>query len=289
MLPPFILWPCLAGLILLASGLFVVRRELARASRLDKLIVLGPVFLAASLTLFGAEHLAHSQAIMQTVPAWMPDRLLWVYFVGVALVAAAVSIVLRKYVRWSAALLGVMFFLFVLMVHLPRVTANPKDRFAWAVVLRDLSFAGGAWALAGWPAAVVSRFLIAIPLIFFGVEHFLHPEFAPGVPLPKMTPAWVPLPVVWGYLTGAVLCVGGLRLLTSKRSRIAVAWVGLVLTLLTLFLYLPILAMARQPSAMLEAMNYVADTLLFAGAVLCVAKTLSAGGWLPFAAGKLRP
>jgi uncharacterized membrane protein len=281
MLPPFILWPCIAGLILLAYGLFAVRRELAKASRLDKLIVLGPVFLAASIAVFGAEHLARPQVLVQTVPAWMPGRLFWVYFVGVALLAAAVSMVLRKYVRLSAALLGVMFFLFVLMVHLPRVTANPKDRFAWAVAFRELAFAGGAWALAGWPAAVVSRFLVAIPLIFFGVEHLLHPEFAPGVPLPKLTPAWVPFPVVWGYITGAVLCAGGLRLLASKRSRSAVAWVGLVLTLLTLFLYLPIQVMARQPSAMLEAMNYVADTLLFAGAVLCVAKTLPGGRWLP--------
>jgi hypothetical protein len=26
-------------------------------------------------------------------------------------------------------------------------------------------------------------------MVFFGVEHFLHPEFAPGVPLPKLMPA----------------------------------------------------------------------------------------------------
>ena len=43
---------------------------------------------------------------------------------------------------------------------------------------------------------------MAIPLMFFGVEHFLHPKFAPGVPLAKLTPGWVPAPPVWGYLIG---------------------------------------------------------------------------------------
>jgi ABC-type transport system involved in multi-copper enzyme maturation permease subunit len=60
------------------------------------------------------------------------------------------------------------------------------------------------------------------------------------------------------------------------RSRVAAAWVGLVSVLLVLFLYLPILAMAGTPSEMNEALNYVADTLLFGGAVLCVAGTFKA-------------
>jgi hypothetical protein len=51
--------------------------------------------------------------------------------------------------------------------------------------------------------------------------------------------------------------------------------VGLVMTLLTLFLYLPILLMASGVPAVLEGANYVWDTLLFAGAVLLVAEGAS--------------
>jgi uncharacterized membrane protein len=274
----FIFWPWFAGLTFLAAGLFAFRRELARAPGLDKLIVLGRVFVAAPLAVFGAEHLAGAQFVMQAVPVWMPGRLFWAYFVGVALLAAAISIVLMKYVRWSATLLGVMFVLFVLMLHLPRAVANPGDRIAWTVALRDLAFAGGAWALAGGRLAVTGRFLVGFPAIFFGVQHFLHPKFAPGVPLSKLTPAWVPLGVLWAGLTGAILVAGGVSLLAGKRSRLGATWIGLVMTLLTLFLYLPILAMASQPSEINEALNYVADTLLFAGTVLCVAGTCPPDG-----------
>ena len=277
----FLFWPWFAGLTLLAIGLFAVRRELAAARGLDKLVVLGRVFFAAPLAVFGAEHLAGAQFIVNIVPAWMPARLFWVYFVGLALLAAALSIVLMRYVRWSASLLALMFFLFVVMIHVPNVAANPGGRILWAVALRDLAFGGGALALAAaqtkeWrrhgsnrPIAI-GRLLIAIPVLFFAVEHFLHPEFVPGVPLAKLTPAWFPLRLSWGYVTGAVLAVAGLALLLNKQSRTAATLLGLVVTLLVLFLYLPILA-AAQPPALMEGLNYVADTLLFAGTVLLLA------------------
>ena len=182
----FIFWPWFAGVTLLVAGLAAASRELSAAHRLDKLIVLGRLFFAAPLAVFGAEHLSGAQFVVPIVPPWMPARLFWVYFVGAALVAAAISIVLMKQVRWSATLLGVMFFLFVLLLHLPKAATNPRDRIAWAVALRDLAFGGGALALAAtqtkeWRVhgssrlAIVGRVCIAIPVIFFGVEHFLHP------------------------------------------------------------------------------------------------------------------
>ena len=221
------------------------------------------------------------------VPSWMPAHLFWAYFVGCALLAAATSLTVRKFVRLSSTLLGLMFFLFVCMIHIPNALAHPKDRFAWAVALRDLSFAGGAWALAGLHSRASSpqqskwmilfgRIVIAIAAIFFAVEHFLHPEFAPGVPLEKMTPSWVPFPSVWGYLAGAILLAAGIGLALNKKSRIAAASIGALMTVLTLFLYLPILILAHGGTTpeIMEAINYVADTLLYAGAALVLASAL---------------
>ncbi len=285
----FIFWPWFTGLVFTVIGIFVRRREVAATGTLDKLAVLGPAFFAASLATFGAEHLAGARFIMQAVPPWMPGRLFWAYFVGFALLAAAISILVMKYVRLSAMLLGIMIFLFVLLLHVPRVIANPRDRISWAVLLRDLAFAGAAWALAGtefrqnkgseatW-LILIGRFCLAIAAIFFGVEHFLHSKFAPGVPLPKLTPAWVPVPALWAYVTGAVLLAGGIALAVNQRARMAAIWIGLVMTILTFFLYLPIFISATQPAAMNEGTNYVADTLLFAGTALVLARALPANG-----------
>jgi len=191
----------------------------------------------------------------------------------------------RKFVRLSSTLLGLMFFLFVCMIYLPSLLAHLKNRFAWTFALRDLSFAAGAWALAGLHSRgssprqskwmiLFGRIVVAIAAIFFAIQHFLHPEFAPGVPLLKVTPAWIPLRPFWGYLTGIILLITGAALLINKKARMAAASIGLLMAILTLLLYVPILVMASQPPQMLEGINYVADTLLFAGAALLVAGAL---------------
>jgi uncharacterized membrane protein len=284
-------WMCFAGLLYLSAGIFILRKEIGAARGWDKLITLGCVFIAVPLAVFATEHFGGARFIQNMVPSWMPAHLFWAYFVGCALLAAATSLTVRKFVRLSSTLLGLMFFLFVCMLHIPNALAHPKDRFAWAVALRDLSFAGGAWALAGlyrrasspqqskW-MILFGRIVIAIAAIFFAVEHFIHPEFAPGVPLAKMTPSWVPFPSVWGYLAGAILLAAGIALALNKKSRIAATSIGALMTVLTLSLYLLILILAHGGSTpeISEALNYVADTLLFAGAALVLASALPRAG-----------
>ena len=294
-------WICVSGVVVLALGVFAARRELRAAVRLDKLVVLARVLYAAPLAAFGAEHLVLGQVIIGAVPVWMPARLFWVYFVGVALIAAALSLVLGIQVRLTAMLLAMMFFLFVLMIHVPNVVAQVHNRIIWNVALRDLSFGAGALALAGYlgsgpgiresgiresgiresgiresgdrgenVAVWIGRVVVAVVLMVYGVELILYPQFAPGVPLSKLTPAWVRGPHVWALLTGLVCIGGGVAILIRRYCRSGATAVGLVMTLLTLFLYLPILLMASAPEA-LEGANYVWDTLLFGGAALLVA------------------
>jgi uncharacterized membrane protein len=279
-------WMGFAGLVYLVAGVFVLRKEISAARGWDKLIALGCVFIAVPLAVFAPEHFHGGPSYIQEMaPVWMPARWFWPYLVGCALLAAATSLTVRKFVRLSSTLLGSMFFLFVCMIYLPYALAHPKDRFGWTYALRDLSFSAGAWALAGLHSRALSpqpskwmilfgRTVIAIAAIFYGVEHFLHPKFAPGVPLELMTPSWAPFPSVWGYLAGAILLAAGIGLALNKQSRIAAASIGALMTALTLSVYLLILILARGASEINEALNYVADTWLYAGAALVLASAL---------------
>jgi hypothetical protein len=284
---PYVLWPALAGTLFLIAGLAGARRAWTAARGLEKLVALGPVFVAAPLAAFGAEHLVLAPSISQMIPSWIPLHLFWAYFVGLCLFAAAGSLDLRKQLRLSATLLGTMFVLFVLLMHVPNAVAHPGDRFVWAVALRDLAFGGGALAFAGslsgdgstsaarWLVGL-GRLLVGVPLLLFAAAHFVYPGFAPGVPLKKVTPAWIPAPPLWGYATGAVLLGAAVALLTQRRARQAASWLGLWLVLLSGLLYVPIMAAAGQASELLEGLNYVWDTLLFAGTALLVAAAMPA-------------
>jgi uncharacterized membrane protein len=273
---------CGAGIVLLLIAVWAAKTDVARASGLDKIVVLSNLCFAVPLAVFGAEHLSGAKFIMLGVPSYMPWRLFWAYFVGFALLAASLSIATKIQVRWSGLLFGIMMVLFVAMVHFPRALANPHDRIAWTIVIRELSFAGGAWILAGdamrgqagSKLVTVGRVLIAVAALFFGVEHFLHPAGCPGVPLEKLTPEWFPGHQVIGYLTGAILLVAGVGILLGKRTRMAATYLGAWLVLLVLFLYGPILITQMfDPSTAVkvEGINYFADTLLFGGAILALA------------------
>jgi uncharacterized membrane protein len=273
---------CTAGVLLFLVALWAAKTDIARAHGLDKIVALSNLCFAIPLAIFGALHISGADFVMPLVPAYMPWRLFWAYFVGFALLAASLSIATQIQVRWSGLLFGIMMFIFVATLHFPGALASPRDRFAWTVVVREMSFAGGGWILAGsamrgehksW-LVTVGRVLIGIAAIFFGVEHFLHPLACPGVPLEKLMPAWIPGRLLIGYLTGAILLIAGVGILLGKKTRMAATYLGTWIVLLVLFIYGPILiASLADPSTAvkIEGINYFADTLLFAGAILALA------------------
>src|SRR5258707_11801965 len=141
---PQVLGPYLTLVVFLIAAFVAVGREFWMARGLDKAYPLGRVCLAVPLAVFGAEHLTSPKAIMQLVPRWMPGKLFWTYFVGVALIAAALSFTFKVRIRLSATLLGTMFFCFVAMMDLPAVIAAPQNRLAWTLLARESAFGGGA-------------------------------------------------------------------------------------------------------------------------------------------------
>jgi uncharacterized membrane protein len=273
---------CGAGIVVFFIALWAARADIAQARGLDKSVALSNLCFAIPLAVFGALHVVSVDFVASLVPAYMPWRLFWAYFVGVALLAGALSVATKIQVRWSGLLLGIMWFLFVAMLDIPGALANPKDRFGWTLVIRESCFAGGAWALAGSAMRgrvgskliTVGRVLIGIAALFYGFEHFLHPLARPGVPLAKLMPEWIPGRLLIGYMTGAILMVAGAGMLLNKKTRMAATYLGTWIVLLVVCVYGPILIAAlRDPSVamQIEGINYFADTLLFGGAILALA------------------
>lgn len=271
-----------AGFVLLVIGLWAAKNDIARARGIDKIGALTYLCFGIPLAVFGAEHLAMGKLMQGGVPPYMPFRLFWIYFVGAALIAAALSIATKIQVQWSGLLFGAMMLLFVAMIHLPLALKN-GGRFPWTIVIREMSFGGGGWVLAGIAMGgargralnTVGRLMIAIAAIFFGVQHFLHPLGLPGVPLEKEMPMWVPARVFVDYLTGAFLVIAGVCFLIARWTREAAAYVGGWIVLLVVVIYGPVLFGALgNPSTdvQVEGLNYFADTVLFGAVILSVAR-----------------
>jgi uncharacterized membrane protein len=281
---------CSAAILLFPIALWAAKSDIAQARGLDKIVVLSNLCFALPLAVFGAEHFAAARGIMTLVPRFVPWPLFWTYFVGVALLAASLSMATKIQVRGSGLLFGIMMFLFVAMMDIPGTLADPKNRISWALTLRELAFGGGGWILAasaqheqdhepgrGQRTSIlitVGRILIGIAAIFYGVETFLHPLGMPGIPLEKLMSEWIPARHIIGYLTAAILVVAGAAILLAKNTRMAATYLGTWLVLLVVLVYGPIMIAAlADPSTdvKVEGLNYFFDTLLFAGAILALA------------------
>jgi uncharacterized membrane protein/uncharacterized membrane protein YphA (DoxX/SURF4 family) len=281
-IPSEVIWSYFIGGTIFAIGLALIflRGDWQKARGLDKLILFGPLFYAAPLAAFGTEHFTLTEAIASIIPAWIPWHLFWAYFIGACFIAAAFSLVTRIQARLSASLLALTFFLFVVLMDLPGWAQNPRDRIAFTVALRELSFSGGALALAaslssergksyGKILAKIARYFVAIPVLFFSFEQFLHPDRVPGVPLERLTPGYIHGHVLLTYLAAVVYAIAGALLLLGKNTRATATWLGLTVLFLELAVYVPIGIVDRASLA--NGLNYVADTLMFCGAVLLLA------------------
>jgi len=283
-IPADVFWPYCAGITVLLCALpGIFARDLPKAHGLDKILAFGPLFYALPMAAFGAQHFTGARFVARMVPAWVPWHLFWTYFIGTALIAAALSIVTRQQAWLSASLLALLLFLFVVTMHIPTLLSKPYDRIQLAVVFRDLSFSGGALAFAGTQMLLsrarvargiitVARFFIAVPVLVFSVEQFLHPSFVPAVPLAKLTPAWIPGHLFWTYFGAVVFVVSGGALIINKKARLAATTLGIAVLVLILFVYLPI--EIASPADIANAFNYFVDTLAFAGAALLLAAAL---------------
>jgi uncharacterized membrane protein len=127
---------------------------------------------------------------------------------------------------------------------------------------------------------VVARFLIAISIGVFGIDQYLNPTFAAGIPQEGPVfvtmPDWIPGHVFWAYLTGTIFLVCAIGLTTRKYARSAATFLGLTVLALALFVYLPI-TIAKAPDVA-NGLNYLAIHLALAGTALLLASSLPAAG-----------
>lgn len=280
-MPSEAIWSYCVGGVVFVIGLAMVslRGDWRHARGLDKLVLLGPVFYAAPLAAFGTEHFTLTQTIASMVPDWMPWHQFWAYFVGACFIAGALSMVTSIQARLAASLVALTFFLFVVLMDVPAWIQDPRDRFAAALAFRELSFSGGALALAAtltdqWRQrgthvlATIARYFVAIPMVFYSVAQFMHGNYVPGIPLQRVTPTWIYGHAIWTYLVAIVYAVAAPALVVGKKTRIAATWAGVAVLFVELVVYVPIGVADR---ATMVGINFVGDTLMYCGAVLLLA------------------
>jgi uncharacterized membrane protein len=113
----------------------------------DRGLPIARVLIGISMIVFGVNHLLVPETIAKLIPSWMPARLFLAWFTGFAFIAAGLCIVSRWQKQLAARMLGLMFFLWVALLHGPRIAAHPHHPAEWNSGLVALAMCGIAWIL----------------------------------------------------------------------------------------------------------------------------------------------
>jgi uncharacterized membrane protein len=107
-----------------------------------------PLLLAVFLVICGVQHFFYAGFVDSLVPSWIPPApRFWTYFSGAALVAGGLGLLLPSTRRLAALLSGLMIFLWLLLLHIPR-SLELKNASELAGCFEALALAGTAWLMA---------------------------------------------------------------------------------------------------------------------------------------------
>jgi putative oxidoreductase len=104
---------------------------------MNKITGLGKYLFAIPLAIFGIMHFMAAGDMAAMAPGGAP----MVYFTGLCLLAASVSILIGKFDKLAAVLLALMMLLFGFIVHAPAMAENPAEM---GNLMKNVALAGAA-------------------------------------------------------------------------------------------------------------------------------------------------
>lgn len=138
------------GALIVAGSLLKAEKPSPLENILEKLIPAGKYFFSITMIVFGYTHFLYLDFVPALVPNWIPWRVFWTEFAGVALMAGGLGILINIQRKLAANLLGIAIFVWFVILHIPRAIADPHSGNGNEItsVFEALSFCGIAFLIA---------------------------------------------------------------------------------------------------------------------------------------------
>jgi hypothetical protein len=185
------------------------------------------------------DHSLGSQYAVLPVLPWLPAIPLVAYLFGAIWVACAAGLLSRRTLRTAAITLGGLLFVCALVLDVPKNAVNLGSISLRTTAFEPLALASLAWLLLGWDGnprllTRVSRYVLGLSLVVFGVDHFLALAF-----IANIIPGWIPWHVFWVAFFGVALIASGLSIALNILRRWGAASIGLMFGTWVVTLHIP--------------------------------------------------
>lgn len=123
---------------------------------MKNLTLTGRILFALPFFVMGLNHFFMVDFFIGKLTSFIPGAAFTIMLTGIFLIAAAISIVIKKYIKLACSLLALLLFIFVLSIHIPNlvnaIQESSGDKTAimppFVTMLKDIGLMGGALFIA---------------------------------------------------------------------------------------------------------------------------------------------
>jgi uncharacterized membrane protein YphA (DoxX/SURF4 family) len=218
--------------------------------------------------------------VWQPVPKDLPGRTALAYAVAIAFLIAGMAMQWRRSAGFGALALTALYTLGVILLHVPRVIAQPSVFVNWSGVAEQLALVAGGLVAYAYCAQLdvaraerlsqIGRLIFGVCLIVFALAHLFY-----LAPTAEAVPRWLPPgQIFWAYATAAAHFAAGIAILSGILARTAAR------LLTAMFVVFGILVHA--PSIIIDPhshFNWAANAVNFAliGSAWVIAASIAVG------------
>ncbi len=116
---------------------------------MNNLSIIGRVLFAIPFGLLGLNHIFLYDWYLGNYTSFLPLGPFTIILTGILMIIASVSIITKKYVKFTTLLLAVLLFVFIISIHIPHLIEDVRNTIVIITLLKDISLMGGSLMIAG--------------------------------------------------------------------------------------------------------------------------------------------
>jgi putative oxidoreductase len=116
---------------------------------MKKITTLGRILFAIPFAIFGINHFLMTDYYLGVLTSFIPLGAYTILLTGIMLIIASISILTKKFVKFSTIMLAILLFIFIVTIHIPHLFTETDKTPVIIALLKDISLMGGSLMIAG--------------------------------------------------------------------------------------------------------------------------------------------
>lgn len=116
---------------------------------MKNITTLGRILFAIPFAIFGINHFLMLDYYLGMLTSFIPLGAYTIILTGIMLIVASISIISKKFVKFSTIMLALLLFTFIVTIHIPHLFHDTDRTMTIITLLKDISLMGGSLMIAG--------------------------------------------------------------------------------------------------------------------------------------------